>query len=50
MVNFTDTYYLKEVLSEKEIVYFFVSKGRATIIKAIQYLFVKELNEKMFII
>jgi hypothetical protein len=44
MNNSLDVYEIEEQKSERDIKFFFVSKGREDIIKAIQYSFVQELS------
>lgn len=44
MNNFGSSYNLIEQQSDKEIQYFFVSRGKRDIIKAIQYILVERLN------
>lgn len=46
MNNFENCYEVREERSEKNIKFFFISKGQNDIIKAIQYSFVQILNRK----
>ena len=46
MSNSKNTYYFKENESDGEIMYFFISKGKADIDKAVQYSFVRKLGDR----
>jgi hypothetical protein len=50
MSNIDNTYELQEDKSAHDLKFFFISKGKQDIIKAIQYSFVQELNGKTFTI